>query len=214
MTGTHGAQTHRGNLFGAAALAKQEKSPNFQGNLTRLDNFFPVKNYLLPTSDIVALMVLEHQLHMHNFITRLNYESTLALSAYGHLNYLKNITDSFLNYLLFTEETPLTETVKGVSSFATEFAAAGPRDSRGRSLRQFDLKTRLFKYPCSYLIYTDAFDALPAPMKAQVYQRPFDILTGKDQSAVFEKIPTETRRAILEILRETKPGLPDYWAAK
>lgn len=214
VTGTHGAQTHRGNLFGATALAKQEKTPNFQGNLTRLDQFFTVKNYPLPTSDIVALMVLEHQLHMHNFITRLNYESTLALSAYGHLNYLKNITDSFLNYLLFTEETPLTETVKGVSSFATEFAAAGPRDSRGRSLRQFDLKTRLFKYPCSYLIYTDAFDALPAPVKAQVYQRLFDILTGKDQSAAFEKIPAETRRAILEILRETKPGLPDYWAAK
>lgn len=214
VTGTHGAQTHRGNLFGATALAKQEKTPNFQGNLTRLDQFFTVKNYPLPTSDIVALMVLEHQLHMHNFITRLNYESTLALSAYGHLNYLKNITDSFLNYLLFTEETTLTEPVKGVSSFTTEFAAAGPRDSRGRSLRQFDLKTRLFKYPCSYLIYTDAFDALPAPVKAQVYQRLFDILTGKDRSAAFEKIPAETRRAILEILRETKPGLPDYWAAK
>ena len=214
VTGTHGAQTHRGNLFGAAALAKQEKSPNFQGNLTRLDNFFPVKNYPLPTSDIVALMVLDHQLHMHNFITRLNYESTLALSAYGHLNYLKNITDSFLNYLLFTEEAPLTDAVKGVSAFTTEFAAAGPRDRRGRSLRQFDLKTRLFKYPCSYLIYTDAFDAVPAPMKAQVYQRLHEILTGKDTSAAFQKIPTETKRAILEILRETKPGLPDYWRAK
>ena len=103
---------------------------------------------------------------------------------------------------------------KGVSSFAMEYAAAGPRDSRGRSLRQFDLKTRLFNYPCSYLIYTDAFDALPAPMKGQVYQRPFDILTGKDKSAGFEKNSAETRRAILEILRETKPGLPDYWRAK
>ena len=103
---------------------------------------------------------------------------------------------------------------KGVSSFAMEYAAAGPRDSRGRSLRQFDLKTRLFKYPCSYLIYTDAFDALPAPMKAQVYQRLHEILTGKDTSAAFQKIPTETKRAILEILRETKPGLPDYWRAK
>ncbi|HAM73748.1 MAG TPA: hypothetical protein DCM86_19100, partial [Verrucomicrobiales bacterium] len=93
------------------------------------------------------------------------------------------------------------------------FAAQGPCDHQGRSLRQFDLQTRLFKYPCSYLIYSDAFDALPDKLRERLYQRLFDILTGKDSGADFASIPGPTRQAVLEILRETKKGLPDYWKA-
>ncbi|MBI3853963.1 MAG: hypothetical protein HY298_27365 [Verrucomicrobia bacterium] len=211
VTGTHGKQTHRGNLIGPAAFARQEKEPNYLGNLTDLSRFFPVSNYPRPQSDIVALMVLEHQTHMHNFITRLNYESTLALQQYGHINYLKNIVDAFLKYLLFTEEAPLNNPVKGNPEFAMAFENRGPRDKQGRSLREFDLQTRLFKYPCSYLIYSDAFAHLPGPMKTHLYQRLWDILTNKDSGPAFQKISADTKRAILEILRETKPDLPDYW---
>jgi hypothetical protein len=156
-------------------------------------------------------MVLEHQTHMHNFLTRLNYETTMALKAYGHIRYLKNVTEAFLKYLLFTEEAPLVAPVKGTTGFTAQFAAQGPRDRRGRSLRDFDLQTRLFKYPCSYLIYSEAFDNLPEPIKAHLYQRLHDILTGKDTGAEFQKIPKATRQAILEILSETRKGLPDYW---
>ena len=159
-------------------------------------------------------MVLEHQTHMHNFITRLHYEATLALQSYGHIRYLKNVAESFLKYLLFTEEAPLASPVKGSSAFAEQFAASGPRDRQGHSLRDFDLQTRLFKYPCSYLIYSEAFEGLPEPMKAHLYRRLFDILTGQDTSADFQKIPAQTRHAIHEILVETKRDLPDYWKAK
>jgi hypothetical protein len=94
------------------------------------------------------------------------------------------------------------------------FQAQGLKDSRGRSLRDFDLETRLFKYPCSYLIYSEAFDALPEKMREHVYRRLWRILNEKDSSPAYERIPSETKRAILEILAETKKGLPDYWVAK
>ena len=159
-------------------------------------------------------MVIEHQTHMHNFLTRLNYESTLALQSYGHINYLKNIVDAFLRYLLFTEEAEFTAPIHGSAAFARTFVAPGPKDKQDRSLREFDLQTRLFKYPCSYLIYSEGFDQLPEKLKTSIYQRLFDVLTGKDTKAEFEKLTPATRRAILEILRDTKPGLPNYWQAK
>lgn len=210
VTGKSGGQVHRGNLFGKAAFAKHEQEPK-ASDLDDLKRFFEVERYPAAQSDIVALMVLEHQTHMHNFITRLNYEATMALQTYGHLNYLKNISEGFLKYLLLTEETPLTAAIQGSTTFAKDFAAQGPRDKQGRSLRDLDLQTRLFKYPCSYLIYSEAFDALPEKMKAHVYQRLWDILGSRDTNPAFEKLTSADRQAILEILRDTKPGFPDYW---
>ncbi len=213
VTGRHGSQIHRGNLIGKEAFDRQEKEPNYLGNITDLSRFFDVGNYLTPYSDVVALMVMEHQTHMHNFLTRLQYEATISLQMYGHVNYLKTASEAFLRYLLFTEEAPIKGPVSGATRFAETFAAQGPCDHQGRSLRQFDLQTRLFKYPCSYLIYSDAFDALPDKLRERLYQRLFDILTGKDSGADFASIPGPTRQAVLEILRETKKGLPDYWKA-
>jgi hypothetical protein len=211
VTGTHGAQAHRGNLIGKAAFERQEKEPNFAGNCTNLAQYFSVQKYLAPDSDIVALLVLEHQTHMHNFITRLNYEATGALKTYGHVRYLKPVIESFVRYMLFAEEAPLTAAVKGTSSFQQEFEAAGPKDSQGRSLRDMDLKTRLFKYPCSFLIYSESFDQVPEPAKEKVYARLYEILQGKDESGDYDYLTAKTRKAILEILRETKTGLPAYW---
>jgi len=206
VTGTSGQQVHRGNAFGKDA-------PKTSNNVTNLDGFFDVSQYPASHSDIVALMVLEHQLHMHNFITRMNYSATLALKQYGHLNYLKSATEAFVKYLLFTEETPLTDAIAGNGGFQEWFAAQGPKDKKGRSLREFDLKTRLFKYPCSYLIYSEAFDSLPEALKTKLYDRLWEILTGRDTSSDFESLSPETRQAILQILVETKTGLPNNWKA-
>jgi len=214
VTGRHGGQTHRGNLVGEAAFARQETNPNYLGNLTSLSRFFDTAPYPTPHSDIVALMVLEHQTHMHNFITRLNYAATMALQQYGHLKYLKSVTEAFLKYLLYTEEVQLTAPISGTSEFTRSFAAQGPRDRQQRSLRDFDLQTRLFKYPCSYLIYSEAFDNLPTRLKEYLYQRLWEILSGKDTSPDFQTLNAETRQAILEILAQTKHGLPDYWQGK
>lgn len=211
VTGRHGNQAHRGNLFGKAAFARELKEPNHRGNQTDLTGFFDPSSYPAATSDIVALMVLEHQTHMHNFLTRLRYESSVALAQYGHIRYLKNVMEAFVKYLLFAEEAPLRAPVQGAPGFTRAFQQPGPQDRQGRSLRQFDLETRLFKYPCSYLIYSDAFDTLPEPVRAHVYQRLYDILTEKETGAEYERLSADSRRAILEILRETKKGLPDYW---
>jgi hypothetical protein len=214
VTGTHGRQTHRGNLFGKDAFDRQDKEPNHLGNLTNLHRFFDVAAYPGPGSDIVALMVLEHQTHMQNFLTRLNYEGTIALQQYGHVNYLKNVIEAFLKYLLFTEEAALTAPISGSGDFTRSFSGQGPKDKQGRSLRELDLNTRLFKYPCSYLIYSDAFDRLPDKLKARIYERLWEILTGKDSSQEFEGIPTQTRQAIREILIDTRKGLPAYWKSQ
>ncbi len=211
VTGTHGRQLHRGNLVGKTAFERQETEPNYLGNIVNLAPFFDVEKYATPNSDIVALMVLEHQTHMHNFITRLNYEATLALAQYGHVNYLKSATEAFLKYLLFAEEAPITSPTKGNSDFTKTFPAQGPTDKHGRSLRQFDLQTRLFKYPCSYLIYSPQFDNLPGKMKEHLYHRLWEVLTGKDKTEAFDNLCASTRQAIREILIDTKPDLPAYW---
>ena len=78
-------------------------------------------------------------------------------------------------------------------------------------MRDFDLQTRIFKYPCSYLIYSEDFDALPAPAKSYVYHRLFEVLTGRDRRPEFAKLTREDRQAILEILLATKKGLPEEW---
>jgi hypothetical protein len=113
--------------------------------------------------------------------------------------------------MLFAEETPLTASVQGAPAFVQGFTAQGPKDGRGRSLRDFDLQTRIFKYPCSYLIYSPAFDALPEEARMKIYRRIYDVLRSKEDMPGYERLSADTRQAIFEILRETKPGLPDYW---
>ena len=116
-----------------------------------------------------------------------------------------------MRYLLFANEAPLEDGVDGGSGFAEEFAAKGPRDARGRSLREFDLRKRIFKYPCSYLIYSEAFDAIPGPAKDYIYRRLFEVLSGREQGPEFASISGEDRKAILEILVATKAGVPEEW---
>jgi hypothetical protein len=95
----------------------------------------------------------------------------------------------------------------GTSSFAQDFAAKGTKDSQGRSLREFDLKTRMFRYPCSYLIQTPAFDELPEDLKSSIGQRINVILNAEVPEKGFEHLTAEDRTALLAILAETKPGL-------
>jgi hypothetical protein len=214
VTGQHGAQIHRGNLVGPGDHARQSKEPNFLGNrgsLADIPSQFDAGRYPKDTSDIVALMVMEHQAHMHNFLTRLQYEATIQLKAYGHCNYIKSPLEAFLRYLLFTEETPLTAPVSGSPEFAAAFQRGGIRDSKGRSLRELDLKQRMFRYPCSYLIHSEAFQTLPSELKSRIYRRLWGILTGEDEAPEWGRLARSDRRAVLEILTETIPDLPAYW---
>lgn len=211
VTGQHGWQTHRGNLVGPEAFARQLREPNYLGNLTDLSPLVSTANYLEPTSDIVAHLVLEHQSHMHNYITRLSFETREMMATYGHIRYLEKQVDAFLRHLLFVEETPLTDPIVGAENFARDFTARGPRDPQGRSLRDFDLQRRLFKYPCSFLIYSESFGRIPEVMKARIFQRLWDVLNGRDDLPAFARLTGDDRKAIREILLATKPDLPTYW---
>ena len=112
--------------------------------------------------------------------------------------------------MLFVDEAPLTGPMKGGSGFAETFSAKGPRDGQGRSLRDFDLRRRLFKYPCSYMIYTPAFDGLPTVAKNAVYTRLWDVLSGRDTEPRYRSLSPQDRQAV-SILRETKRDLPTYF---
>jgi hypothetical protein len=174
-------------------------------NVTDLKGRVNTALYPVPSSDLVALMVLNHQVQMHNLITRLGYEARLNRPE------LPQTVEATLRYMLFADEARLRDPAKGTALFRAEFEAGGPKDSQGRSLRQFDLEHRLFRYPCSFLIYSEAFDALPAKAKELLYQRLWEVLSGKDQSPAYAALTAADRRAILEILTATKPTLPRYF---
>jgi len=124
---------------------------------------------------------------------------------------VNNACEPLVEYLLFSGEAKLTAPIVGPTDFAKQFPQRGPRDSKGRSLRDLDLKTRLLRYPLSYLIYSPTFDGLPDLAKQRVYRRLWDVLSGTDTAKEFAHLSADDRKAIVEIVRETKSDLPAYW---
>jgi hypothetical protein len=196
-------------------------------NVTELKRYFTVGEYPSEHSDLIALMVLEHQCEGHNRIVRANLFTRMALHEQRGINKALGLPaeersdgirrriewacEPLVEYLLFAEEARLEGKIAGTSSFARDFAARGPFDAKGRTLRTFDLKTRLFRYPLSYLIYSRAFEGLPMEAKERVYLRLWEVLSGKDRGKPFAHLRDEDREAIVEIVRATKKDLPEYW---
>jgi hypothetical protein len=168
---------------------------------------------------MVALLILTHQARVHNLITIANYEARIALFEEGAraggpagtraitMQRVKAAAEPLVRAMLFADERPLSGAIRGSSSFATDFESRGPRDAKGRSLRKLDLEQRLFAYPLSYLIYSESFNALPDIVKDYVYDRLRDVLQGRDEE--IPHLSDEQRRAIWEILEDTKP---DFFA--
>lgn len=220
VTGTHGAQRHMGNIITHSAAQAANANLSAGANVTDLSRRFDTSDYLSKHSDLVAVMVLEHQAFVHNLITRAGYETRRALQFEQLLNRdlgrpanfrsdsttsrIKAGCEPLVKGLLFSKAAPLTFAVKGTSTFAEDFQKQGPRDKQDRSLRELDLQQRLFRYPCSFLIHSEAFDALPPEAKSYVYGRLRDILDGKDTSPDFAHLTAADRTAIREILTETK----------
>ena len=212
VTGNHGKMRHMGNTI--CQNDEHTFDRDVGANKQTLVGAFRTATYLTPHSDIVALMVLEHQTQMHNAITAANYETRQALYQSNQMNELlerpeghisesakrriASSADRVLRYLLFCDEFQLTDTVSGSTTFSTNFAARGKQDTRGRSLRDFELNTRIFKYPCSYLIHSEAFAELPDEVRSLVLSRLLDILEGRDESPKFSHLTGDLRREILE----------------
>jgi len=218
VTGTTGTVVHLGNNPELTdPLNPGRASKDGTQNVISLADRFNTSRYLAPTSDIVALMTLEHQTRMNNLMTRIGWDARIALrEGKGTLDpaardRINPEIEEMIGYMLFVDEEPLKQPVKGVSTFTQTFAERGPRDAKGRSLRDFDLQKRLFRYPLSYMIYSAAFDGLPEVVRERVYQRLYDILTGNDKSKTFAAISAADRQGVLDIVRATKPNLPKYW---
>src|SRR5205823_4102839 len=202
VTGTHGKQQHLGNTIVRASaddigdMKKFVAGMNLStgANITDLSKRFDTKEYLSPNSDIVALMILGHQTHVHNMITSGVYEIHDAIKK-GMTDKMQDIIkdagEPIVRAMLFSEEAQLTEPVSGTSSFASDFMSRGPRDSKGRSLRDLDLKHRLLRYPMSYLIYSKSFDAMPSELKDYVTRRFREVLTGQDTSPMFSNLSAD-----------------------
>ena len=183
---------------------------------------------LVRSSDIVALVVLEHQVGMHNRLIEGNYVVRKAIfrdreisrelgeKRIGFSDTTRRIIDHqaerILNYLLFANEVRLDGGgIDSESSFTEDFQHNARVAKDGRSLKDFQLLTRIFKYRCSYMIYSTAFESLPKPLKAKVYRRLGEILTGKDTSNEYSYLTESERERILAILVETLPDAPAEW---
>jgi hypothetical protein len=190
VTGSHGRARHMGNAMVAVALERGEDAiSDVTLNRAALDARVDRSKYPASSSDITALMVFDHQGHAMNLLTRLGWETRIALAdgaAEFSTGELRALVNDAADYLLFVDEPPLVAPVRGISKFAEAFSAAGPRDRNGRSLRELDLQTRLFKYRCSYMIYSPAFAALPPEARTALLARMREILTQRRDTVVQE----------------------------
>ena len=223
VTGRTGTGQHVGNTVATDPDDPVLRIEETNLNLDSVADRFDTTGYLTPYSDVAALMVLEHQTHMTNLLIRTGWEFRVA-SHEGRTTrgifsaplaradtMLTSTVRTLVDYMLFIDEAPLMDAIVGSAGFETVFAQRGPFDRLGRSLREIDLKRRLFRYPCSYMIYTAAFTALPTDARNATYRRLWQVLSGADPDPRYARLSSDDRRHIVDILRDTKPDLPDYF---
>ena len=226
VTGRHGDLRHMGNGF---AVEKEQGRADLDteagANWESLAGKIDTSKYLQPGSDIVALLVLEHQCKMHNLLTKAGME-------YRRLAYLQKAIDAetdlaaeegmaarsavdsaedILRYLLFCDEIDLGDGVESEGAFVETFEALGPKTAQGNSLREFRLYGRLIKHRCSYMIYSDSFRKLPEVVRDRVLTRLWEVMNGKDDDEEFAHLGRSEKSRILEIVKGTVDRLPACW---
>ena len=224
VTGRTGLGRHVGNTVAGDPDRPMLLHDDANFNLPSVAGRFDVSGYPTPYSDIAALMVLEHQTHMTNLLVRAGWEFRVA--AYERRAtrglfaapdgpagdpVLRGAVHDLVDYLLFIDEAPLTDRMIGTSGFAEVFEGRGPFDRQGRTLREIALDRRLFRYPCSYLLYSAAFDALPPDARSAIYRRMWQVLSGSDRDPRYARLSRGDRQDIADILRDTKPDAAPYF---
>ena len=233
VTGTDGATGHSGNVHSLKdfnqldkALIRNQLDLTTESARTTLDDKFTTSLYPTAHSDLVALMVLVHQTSVHNLMAIVSATSRKAVMEEAIINKyrgdsvsakpfaetnvgMRDAIEQLVRAMLFVDAVPLESPMNGTTNFVEDFEKRGPRDAKGRSLRDFDLRHRLFKYPLSFLIYSEGFAALPVEARDGVYARLRTILAGRDANPDYAKISPTDRTAIADILRAT---IPDYTA--
>lgn len=224
VTGKFGSANHRGNATAEMVDGKAVVKP-----FDPAAENFPKDRYLAPSSDVLALLVLDHQIGMHQRLTKASYDVTLALKrriellqdlgeepgnglSASALSVATSHVDKVLEFLFFCKEAPLPEGgIEGLTAYAEGFQKNRKSTKDGRSLKDLQLLNRLLKYRCSYFIYSQEWDNLPPPFLEMLYKRMHEILTSKEPVKGYEHLVDSERKAIVEILKETKEGLPADW---
>jgi hypothetical protein len=228
VTGQHGTAVHRGNSTAEERRETLVFDPQAGANVTSLERYFDVSAYLAPTSDIVALLVFEHQTAVQNAITHaafavrrmLDYQRGLQRAfkepetdepAYDSVkSVFAGATRELVDALLYKDEAPLPAGVAGDPAFTAAFAARAIRTSEGDSLKDLALAGQVFRNRCSYLIYSEAMLALAAPLKRQVYPALAHALASTQPDPRYAYLGAAERARILAILRATHPEFTRY----
>lgn len=208
VSGSHGAMRHMGNEPSTGTDQNPKIDAEKGANVLNLAKYFDTKKYLSPGSDIVALMVMEQQMHIQNLL------SQISVDYKDRKQVVPSAVEPLVRALLGSGEAVLSSPVKGTTAFAANYSARGPKDRLGRSLFQLDLTKRLQKYPCSPLIYSPSFDAMNPVIKAAVYERLYHVLSSETPPAEYRHLSATDREAILKIIIETKPEFTGFLTEK
>jgi hypothetical protein len=210
LTGAQNFGQNWGNLVGqlsAEGLTKYPLEPGARFDFAR---------YPMADSDVLPQLLHEHQIGFVNRAIAATYH-TRSLLAKGPLDPtaiadLETQARAFTRYLLFADEVPLPPGgVAGEPAFKADFLWARRPDSQGLALKDFDLRTRLFRNRCSYMIYGAAFAGLPPEFKQRVYRRLDEALDVAKPDAEYAYLPSGEKQAIHHILRTTLTDLPAGW---
>lgn len=229
VTGYRGPAAHRGNVFAREQGEQLVFEPSKQ-RPDELSAFFETSSYLRPTSDVVALLVFEHQMSVQNSLTHaglaarrmLDYQHGLQKAfkepqtdepAYDSVkSVFKGAAQDLLDRVLFRNAAPLPPGVVGDDAFAKKFSQGAPRSRAGYALKDLQLDGRLFAQRCSYLVYSESFRALPAPLKDLVLDGLETALLSRDPKDRYAYLPADEKQRIYDILMETHPDAKVRWA--
>jgi hypothetical protein len=212
LTGKHGITQHWGNLTGRMTAGELVTFPNPPGGKFNFDRY-PVE-----TSDILPHLLLEHQAGFINRVVEAGYRARTALHlSNGNLSpeQSKELDEQaaiVVRYALFADEVRLPSGgVTGDAAFKADFRATRRQTRDGISLKDFDLRTHLFRYRCSYMIYSPVFSGMPAELKQRIYRKLNQALDMDSSPVEFAHLPSEEKQAIRSILKETLTDLPPDW---
>jgi hypothetical protein len=213
VTGRHGITKHWGNLTGTLSPAGLKTIPNKPGQR------FPLDRYPVPTSDILAHLLFEHQVGFVNRVVSSTYRTRAVLAgsvpSIGDSDahtFLDKEANSLVRYLLFADEAKFPAAgVDGYPLLLKDFSKNRRQNKMGFSLKDLDLSTRLFRFRCSYMIYSDSFAGLPQELKTRVFHKLDQALSIETDSPHFAYLPILEKRTIRSILGETLSGLPKDW---
>lgn len=202
--------------LGNRTYTEKESNAPALANLDDLRAKIDTSKYPCATSDIVALMVLEHQCQAHNLLTsaKMNYDRARFLSksidpsgdpdegSAGRV--AEQAAQRIVDWFLFQGEAALGEDgVSGSDAFQQAFSAAVPRGKSGDSLADFQLNSRLFKNRCSFMIYSPAFQHLPTSIKSRVIGKLKAVFDATEPHDAYPEIKLSERHRTAQILRDT-----------